>query len=316
MSDEWQCRVLPRLGLGTKEYIKAGHAALVLIHDESGEANYYDFGRYVTPEGKGRVRSAQTDVELRLPFDATLDSRKLKNLDEFLIWLSTNPKKTHGEGRLLASVCEDVDFLKAKDFILNLQGQGSVRYGAFTREGSNCSRFVTDTIIASTQNKKMIAGLTRNKRFTPSGIGNVKKAASDRVFVAEAGRVDYFKGSALKENLTNYFDKNIPVSNEKVFAAIPSEAQLLTGIGSNAHFHLQSQEEEYSISRYNDFGEKDFEGRFTINESSFDINAPYRFIYDSHCLYCHVQQGESVYRFDLKKEVAPKASLTQRERIA
>ena len=35
MSEEFICKVLPLVGLGTREYIKAGHAALVLVHNET-----------------------------------------------------------------------------------------------------------------------------------------------------------------------------------------------------------------------------------------------------------------------------------------
>ena len=82
VTEEWICKFLPLLGLGTREYIKAGHAAMVLVENESGNAHYYDFGRYVTPEGYGRVRGANTDVELEIPFKAILTSdNSLDNLE-------------------------------------------------------------------------------------------------------------------------------------------------------------------------------------------------------------------------------------------
>ena len=300
MSDEWQCRVLPKLGLGTKDYIKAGHAALVLIHNEAQTAEYFDFGRYVTPIGKGRVRSARTDAELQLPFSADVVSGKLKNLEEFLIWLSTNSKKTHGEGRLLASVSEAIDYNLAKDFIVALQQRGSIRYGAFIKDGSNCSRLVTDTLLAATSDRSLKKALLRNKKFTPSGIGNVEKAASGRIYQANEGKVDFFRGSALKENLTNYFDKRVPDLSKYIIPnSIPDDAQLLTGIGSSAYFHLQQKETQFTIERYNDYGEKDFEGVFKPDNASFDSNKPYKFVYDSHCLFAHVEQGNTIFRFEL-----------------
>ena len=177
MSTEWVCKVLPLFGLGTKEYIKAGHAALVLIENETGKARYFDFGRYVTPEGHGRVRGANTDAELHFPITAKISAaNKVQNLDEILIWLDDHPEKTHGEGRLLASVCDAIDVKKAEEFILNLQSRGSIPYGAFEKTGSNCARFVTDTILASTDHKKIRQALNSNKNFTPSTVGNVEKA--------------------------------------------------------------------------------------------------------------------------------------------
>ena len=72
MSDEWICKLLPLVGLGTRDYIKAGHAALILIENRTGVARYFDFGRYVTPKGHGRVRGANTDAELEIPFKAEI----------------------------------------------------------------------------------------------------------------------------------------------------------------------------------------------------------------------------------------------------
>src|SRR6056300_340118 len=92
MSDELICRFLPWVGLGTKEYIKAGHAALVLINNKTGKARYYDFGRYITPSGYGRVRSSKTDAELEIPFKAIVkNTTSVSNIDEFLLWLDTHP---------------------------------------------------------------------------------------------------------------------------------------------------------------------------------------------------------------------------------
>ena len=127
ISDEWQCKLFPLVGLGTWDYMKAGHAAIILIENKTGKANYYDFGRYITPKGYGRVRSEITDAELKIPFKAKLiGNGSLENLNEFLIWLDANPHKTHGEGRLLASVCEDINFAKAEKYIQELQQRGSI----------------------------------------------------------------------------------------------------------------------------------------------------------------------------------------------
>ena len=38
MSDEFMCKVLPLLGIGTRTHVKAGHAALVLVENETGNA--------------------------------------------------------------------------------------------------------------------------------------------------------------------------------------------------------------------------------------------------------------------------------------
>jgi len=296
MSKEFICKLLPLVGIGTQEYMKAGHAALILIENETGIAQYFDFGRYVTPEGLGRVRGDNTDADVSIPFKAMISKKgQLKNLEQFLLWLDANPVKTHGEGRLLASLCDTIDYSSAKNYIDQLQNRGSIPYGAFDKAGSNCARFVTDTLIAGAQDKKVIKGLKFNKKFTPSTIGNVEKASTSRViYEVFKGVIKPYKGSILKENLTNYFDKNRPeYSNKKHLAVLPKNAQKLTGIGSSAWFSLSIEEQlpfnYYRIKRFNESHELDFDGVFFSNE--FNLNKPYVFVYDSHCKYCHMIQG-------------------------
>lgn len=305
MSTEWICKILPLMGLGTKEYIKAGHAALVLIENETGKARYFDFGRYVTPKGHGRVRGANTDAELHIPIAPNISIKnELQNLDEILIWLHANPLKTHGDGRLLASVCDSIDFNKAKEFINVLQKRGSIPYSAFGKTGSNCARFVTDTILAATSDKKITKALTINKKFTPSTVGNVVKANTlPQIFEVFNSEVTLFKGTAFKENLTNYFHKKKPESDrarrigetERNFSK-KSWLHKLTGTGSSAWFEIVSTNlpaNHFNIKRYNDFGEVDYDGVYI--STLFNASMPYQFTYDSHCAQCHViQQGKKI----------------------
>ena len=299
MSDEWQCKLLPLVGLGTWKQIKAGHAAIVLIENETGAANYYDFGRYVTPDGFGRVRSKSTDAELEIPFKAKLiGNGPLENLNEFLIWLDANPQKTHGEGRLLASVCEEVDFEQAQNYILKLQERGSVPYRAFKNDGSNCARFVTETILASVKNKKIIKTLHHNKRFSPSPVGNVEIAASSGVFETYNGILKEYTSTALKENLTNYFHREKKEKvEERILPMLPNNVQKLSGYGSNAWFeieHLETTDKLYKIKRYNDFHEVDYVGVYETNDD-FNVFEEFQITYDSHCEFCHViQNGEKI----------------------
>ena len=305
MSDELMCKLLPLVGLGTRTHIKAGHAALVLIENATGNAFYYDFGRYITPEGLGRVRGSETDAELEIPFKAIVKNTKLENLDEFLLWLDAHPEKTHGSGRLIASLNEHVCFEKAHDYITKLQEQGSVPYRAFGNIGSNCARFVTETILSSTEEKHVIKALKHNKKFTPSTVGNVEKSASDKVYHVYQGVVSDYNSTALRENLTNYFDKKVPKSylqDGKDDIEVPEGAQLLTGIGSSAWFYLEkSTKSQVLITRYTATGIPDCKGIAEI-PSGFDITSVYTFVYDSNCAYCTIEQHGKKYRFDLTRK--------------
>ncbi len=319
LSDEWQCKLLPLVGLGTWEYIKAGHAAIVLIENKTGNANYYDFGRYVTPEGQGRVRSAKTDDELKIPFKAKLiGNGPLENLSEFLLWLDANPQKTHGEGRLIASVCEEVNFDTAQQYVLDMQQMGSIPYRAFKNDGSNCARFVADTILAATQNKKIIKDLNHNKKFTPSAIGNVEIATSSEVFEVYNGEIKKFLGSALKENLKNYFHRKKDSKVEKIpLPEIPNFAQKLNGIGSSAWFDIELfdfSDNLYRIKRYNDLHQLDYVGVFEAQDE-FNVFNPFQITYDSHCEFCHIIQNNKKIKL-VKVKTCPEFSLLQKAHSA
>lgn len=302
VSDEWICKFLPLVGLGTRKYIKAGHAALILIENQTCEARYFDFGRYITPKGYGRVRGANTDVELEIPFKAQLGAdESLENVEDFLLWLDANPHKTHGEGRLLASVCEVVNFEIAEDHIMNLQRRGSVLYGAFSKTESNCSRFVTDTILAATREKGIRKALNFNKLFTPSTVGNVEKAATSAIiYEVQNGKVGAFNSSAFKENLKNYFHKKRPSSENIILPTLPKTVQKLSGTGSSAWFDLITErlpEDHFRIKRYNDWHEVDFDGVYKALDK-FDVEKTFHFTYDSHCAYCHILQFDKKIRFE------------------
>ena len=308
-STEKVLKILPYLGLGTKTHIKAGHAALVLVENQTGKAEYYDFGRYITPLGYGRVRSAETDVELEIPFSLNFDSaNQIVNLEKLLIWLEQNPDKTHGSGRLVASVLYYIDHGKAKEYLLHMQNKGDVLYKAFGSEGSNCSRIVTETILRATNHPKIIKRLLRNKKFTPSTVGNVEAVALDNIiYEVNSAKVSLYDGTALKENLKNYFDKNfqqLHLNMESTRLNL-KDVQYLEGIGCGAYFKIKKLEgfsQQYKITRYSDIGILDFKGVFAT-ENHFDIEKPFRFTYNSNCKHCHVIQDDTLIKFKLEKVI-------------
>ncbi|WP_299189421.1 DUF6695 family protein [uncultured Aquimarina sp.] len=302
--------LLQFFGLGKGGVIKAGHAAFVLIENKTGVAEYYDFGRYITPPGKGRVRSAETDVELEIPFKATFTSEgKLSNVDQFLLWLEAHPEKTHGSGRLVASVCDYIYYDKAKEYVLEIQNKGSIPYSTFRKEGSNCSRIVTDTILRSTDKSKIRTPLLRNKLFTPSPLGNVEKGSMEnKIYQVESGNLIEYPNSVFIENLTNYFDKKTPNLIQKNKSILPDfleQACFLTGIGSGAYFVMKESSESsfFEIRRYTELGQEDFRGLFEPR-SMFIYSKNYKFVFDSHCKYCHIEQEGKVIRFDLIKRLS------------
>lgn len=304
-----QEKIFPILGLGKKGYIKAGHALLLLIENKTGNIHYYDFGRYITPPKHGRVRSALTDVELEIPIKAKTDQDKIVNIKEILSWLTLYPEKTHGSGRLIASVCNEIDFNKAESFLKSIQSKGSIPYRAFGNEGSNCSRLVTDTIINASDCKKVVKPLKRNNKFTPSPLGNVKYAANGgSVYLAKEGTCVEYKKSLQLEIVFNYFDRNIPkitttanLNNEKI--EVKQNLHYLGGIGASAFFEIAQLDKNYLIKRYDENLNLNFGGIFRVDKEGFNFNEKYQFIYDSNCLYCHIKQHNVIYRFNLIEKI-------------
>ena len=140
--DSWYDKIASKNG----KY-RAGHSAIALINTTTQKVHYFDFGRYHTPEGYGRVRDIETDPDLTV-IDAIIANGQIQNMDAILLHLA-KMKATHAEGKLYASLLTNVDFENAFATAKNIQNKGLLRYGPFVRSGTNCSRFVTAVIKAS-----------------------------------------------------------------------------------------------------------------------------------------------------------------------
>ncbi|RKE98330.1 DUF6695 family protein [Ichthyenterobacterium magnum] len=313
ISDEWYLSYLRFLGVGKKNYIRAGHAALVLIDKSTGELEYHDFGRYISPKSNGRVRGKTTDYELEFPMKAKLKGDKIENLNEVLVFLATNPQLTHGEGKLIASVCSSINYEKAKAYISTLQDLYFIKYAAFKKGATNCSRFVTDTLIASVTNKTIKKALIKSKWFTPSTIGNVLIVNTEKKVysVSEQGNISEFKGSKQSENIRCFLDRlkdyepKLEGSLEPIaISGVADKAQWLSGIGAGAWFELHdiNHDKEFRFRRISPFGNVDVDGVYKLFNLGFDIAKEYSFIKNSNCNFFHVKQQHVVYRFDFLRE--------------
>ncbi len=311
VSEEWFSPYLRFLGVGKKDYLRAGHAALVLIDKETGILEYHDFGRYITPEPNGRVRGRDTDNELHFPIKAEIENDSIKNLDAILKFLATQPKLTHGDGKLVASVCNAIDYHKARTHITKMQNKHFIRYAAFIKEACNCARFVTDTLIASVTDLKIKKGLENSKWFTPSTVGNVLLADTEMhpFEVNEVGKVSKFNGSQKSENIRCFLDKLknhkvnlVGTQKPKPVEGLPENAQWLSGIAAGAWFvlHRADNEFEYRFRRISPYGNIDCDAIFKVEDTSFDFNLAYRFVHYSNCKFFHVEQHRMIFRFQRK----------------
>ena len=146
---KWYDIPMRLLGFIKNGYYTVGHAAFVLVDFESLEFKYYDFGRHHTPAKKGRVRSYDTDPELKLHTKAVIKDGEIQNIGTLMLELQ-NKKACHGDGELWASTYKNIDFSKAINKANKMQNKGVICYGPFRLQGTNCSRFVSQVTKAST----------------------------------------------------------------------------------------------------------------------------------------------------------------------
>ncbi|PQJ78010.1 DUF6695 family protein [Polaribacter porphyrae] len=304
---EFSSKIWPKIGIGSKHAVQAGHAALLLIKKNAPKINYFDFGRYITTHGNGRVRSAETDPELLIPLTAKFENNKLTNLKEILLWIENHPEKTHGSGRLIAGINEQIDYNKALKFINNLIDKKELPYGAFIKKGTNCARFVTDTIIASTSNNKIKLHLKNSNLFTPSPIGNVIKATTSKViYKIDSQEITSYKNrSILKEYKASFFNKfdtepnliGTELADTDKFEL--ENGTWLGGIGSGAWFSVEKQisNQKFLIARYDVLGNKEYEREFIVDNTSFNINENFEFMHPSNFTEMHIIQNKEKYIF-------------------
>ena len=309
VSNEWFSPYLRFLGVGKKNYLRAGHAALVLINKETGILEYHDYGRYITPKPYGRVRGKDTDNELEFPLTAKIKDGHIENLNEILQFLATHPKLTHGDGRLVASVCNAIDYEKARAYITRMQDRHFIRYAAFIKHGTNCSRFVTNTLIASVTDITIKKKLETSNWFTPSTVGNVLLANTEaQVFeVSDTGTVSKYTGSKTSENrrcfldtLENHQPNFIGTLLPKPVDGLNENAQWLSGIAAGAWFELYetSNNSHYRFRRISPHGNVDVDAEYVVNDANFNYDNPFEFVHYSNCKFFHVKQDGNMFRFE------------------
>jgi hypothetical protein len=278
-----------------------------LIKKNDSKINYFDFGRYITSYGNGRVRSEETDPEVYIPIKAKFKNTDLVNLQEILLWIEKHPEKTHGNGRLIASVNHKINYNLAQKFIHSLLNKKELPYGAFVKKGSNCARFVTDTLISSCSQKSIVLKLKSSYLLTPSPIGNTLKGKTiNEVYKVENQVIKEYKNrSILKEYRTTFFNR-LDNNLNLIGTELPDKekfnlknATWLSGIGSGAWFKIEYQIDTkfYKIVRFCYQGNKDFEAIFTVNKSCFNHLLEHEFLHPTNCKEILVKQNNKIYTF-------------------
>lgn len=178
----------------------AGHAACAIVNNDTGEVFYFDFGRYQAPPKHGRIRGYQDDPELAMKAKLQFNEDGTpNNLHEILLEL-WGRKECHGQGALYASWYNGVDFELGFNRIIDRQKLGAIPYGPFELRGTNCSRFVSQSMIQAKAGFWAKVRLSLPFSLTPTPVGNVVVAArTSHFYIVDNHKVKKVKASLLKQ---------------------------------------------------------------------------------------------------------------------
>jgi len=302
--DERWMAMLKQAGIVKNLNFKVGHAAIVLVHRSTGALQYYDFGRYITPRGYGRARSAASDPRLELTTLATFNTQgHISNLHVILDELHQKEYATHGKGRLFFSVAERICYRSANRFAQQVVERGPIKYGAIAPGNNSCSRFVAQILSAG-----LPAGTPARRRISlpetikPSPMSNVVNASSDKtVYCFQKGTLSprkmgrlqslRFQWNLLQQNLSATKARALPcddnpgnVGEPDRPLTVPESAQWLGGIGEGAWYALERAAGGLMVVKYAVSGSEDY--RIScVASCPVNVDKPYRFTY-----HCHHQQ--------------------------
>lgn len=311
--DEKWMQLLKRIGVVKNLNFKVGHAAIVLINRADGDVRYFDFGRYITPRGYGRARSAAFDPRLNIETKASFDrsSGRLINLEEILSELAQKEEATHGGGRLLCSIAEKISFKHGVAYAEQVVDTGPILYGALARNNNSCSRYVAQILThAMRETDPRIRKILYPEFIKASPTSNVVNAATAHtVYCYTNGVLDQwsmkrfkslcFQVNLLRDNFTSSGaqrlaadDKPGQIGEPARSPGIPRHAQWLGGIGEGKWFCLDESDDFFTITRYDQSGKIDYMV-LCIADTPFNTGEPYHFSYDIHHQRHVVVQGSN-----------------------
>ncbi len=316
-------RILYSLGITYTQYYKVGHAALLLIKKETGEVQYFDFGRYITPPKKGRVRSKDTDPKLAIHIKAEFDNEgELINLFDIMSFLESIPDATHGHGETYFSVCKNINFEYGLRYIHSLIERGNIKYITYGIGGMNCSSFVSKSLLKAIKPGRKKINLYFSETIAPTPLGNVVNASEKgNIWKLNTNRFDELKLNRLKVlkiifdstmlSLTKnkYLKKSInnfePLNNHKRIE-IPKKAQYLFSLGESSWMHIYKNRDcnknEFIIESYTDNNKLNYSIIAEQEEGYLNLNIPYKFTYDCNRLRTIIIQNDTKHVFYYKKD--------------
>lgn len=317
-------------GIFKDQYFKVGHASMCLIHKETKEIEYFDFGRYTCDNGMGRARGKNTDPSLAINLKAEINEKgKVTNVQEIVDYLFRIVRYTHGEGVIYFSFYDKMNYAKTMAFVDDLQQKGSVKYTTFLPDSTNCARFVSDAVRAGTSSAWDSFKLLFTPTYKASPIGTaIDVGYQTNIYRQEnldtplenfrMTRWDNIKflWNSTKGNLTGekVTRPNLIAAQERP-SNVPKTAQWLGGLGEGNWVSIKEEEiggELYirAISYYHD-GIVNYDtivatrvGVALDGNTPFDMNTPFEVTYDCNRLFVTVIQDGQKKRLFLIDDYA------------
>lgn len=307
--DEKWMLFFKKIGIVKNLNFKVGHTGIVIIKQETGEMLFYDFGRYITPRGYGRVRSKFSDPRLEIKTKAKFKGRHIVNLEEIAAQFEALKPAMYGEGILYFAIGRDINFELAKAYGDDCVLHGTYPYGAVARNNNNCSRFIVRILTRSSKRYTWRHSINFPETIKASPISNLVNVVSDRMiysFTPYEG-LKHFKMNRwqsvrfllknLRENVTQRKAHLLPsdlmigcmnFSSKPI--TVPKEAQYLGGVGDGAWFSIQATtDDKVIIKRFTSKGELEY---VIHGETTEPVNLLQNFevTYDSHLLFTNIKQ--------------------------
>ena len=269
-------------GFSTHNHYKVGHAAVILVNGQTGKCHYFDFGRYHAPFGYGRVRNEESDLDLAIKTNAGISkSGTIENINEILHELYHNPS-CHGTGPIHASYCK-IRFDDAYRSVKSMQKKNPWKYGPFTWNGTNCSRFVRTVILSGTPPLKQFLRLGLPWSISPTPKVNVWSLGQKTVYGSPKNKSDKIKSETKNPHLITIDLKRTLEEPVKPFN-LPVKAQGLAGEGAGSWFYVEKFQDVFKVNRYNPDGVIECSGLFyNLGNHNLDLRISYEFTHLSHC---------------------------------
>jgi len=313
--DELWYKVLKGVGIVKNLNFKVGHAAILLI-SPNGSLHYYDFGRYITPRGFGRARSANSDPMLHFSLKAITNEKEVLNLESICESFQAKSEFTHGKGPMYFSIDHQFDFAAGKRLADTMVEKGSFLYGALAKNNSSCSRFVWDVFRAGKQS----IGLSVSRfheTIMPSPISNVVNGSDDGQVYRFENQLEVFRMNRpqslaffLKQLSANFYTRNareLPsdlLKPNQFSNNQPSPRHekyfYLNGLGESAWYGMDfcKLSNLLEITRYNSGGYAEYKHDFHDLNHIDSIIQPESLVvtYDSNLLYTTFSTKGQIWR--------------------